>query len=74
MVTPYTFVTVLVPAVLSLYVMAVLVQLPRTRLYRVALLPVVFWTTFRTNMSLDFSWNYMGYDYLNQGLAVSDRP
>ncbi|KAG8220732.1 hypothetical protein J3R82DRAFT_3062 [Butyriboletus roseoflavus] len=51
--------------------MAVLVQLPRTSLYRVALLPIVFWTTFRANKSLDLSWNYPGYGYLNQGLGVS---
>lgn len=69
--TPYTFATILVPTVFSYYVMAVLVQLPRTSLYRTALLPVVFWTTFRANMSLDLSWNYPGHAYLNQGLAVS---
>ncbi|KAG8221635.1 hypothetical protein J3R82DRAFT_1914 [Butyriboletus roseoflavus] len=50
--------------------MAVLVQLPRTGLYRAALLPVVFWMTLRASMSLDFSWNYPGYNYLNRGLAL----
>ena len=73
MVTPYTFTTVLVPALFSFYVMAVLVQLPRTSLYRAALLPVVFWTSFRAYMSLDFSWNHPGYAYLNQILAVSNK-
>ena len=72
-VTPYTFATVLVPALFSFYVMAVLVQLPRTTLYRAALLPVVFWMSFRAYMSLDFSWNHPGYAYRNQGLAVSAK-
>ena len=66
-VTPHTFATTFLPAYFSYYAMAVLVQLPHTRLYRAALLPVVLWTTFRANMSLDFSWNPV---YMNQGLAV----
>lgn len=69
--TPYTFMTIFLPACFSYYVMAILVQLPRSNLYRAALLPAVFWLTFRANMSLDFSWNYPGYDYLNQALSVS---
>ena len=69
--TPYTFATIFLPAILGYYVMAVLVQLPRTRLYRTALLPVVFWITFRASMSLDFSWNKPGYAHLNQALSVS---
>ena len=68
--TAHTFTTTFLPAYFSYYVMAVLVQLPHTRLYRAALLPVVLWTTFRANMSLDFSWNLAGYAYMNQGLAV----
>ena len=70
-VTPYTFTTIFLPAIFSYYVMAVLVQLPHTRLYRAALLLVVFWMTIRANVSLDFSWNYLGYAYFNQGLSVS---
>ena len=70
-VTPYTFATIFVPAFFSYYVMAVLVQLPHSKLYRTALLPVVFWLTFRANMSLDFSGNDPAYDYLNQALSVS---
>lgn len=70
-VTPYSFATIFVPAFFSYYAMAVLVQLPHTTLYRAALLPVVFWLTFRANMSLDLSWNYPGYVYFNQGLSVS---
>ncbi|KAN0101097.1 Membrane bound O-acyl transferase family domain containing protein [Tylopilus felleus] len=66
-VTPHTFATTFLPAYFSYYAMAVLVQLPHTRLYRAALLPVVLWTTFRANMSLDFSWNPA---YMNQGLAL----
>ncbi|KAI9462731.1 membrane bound O-acyl transferase family-domain-containing protein [Boletus coccyginus] len=68
--TPYTFATIFLPAILGYYVMAVLVQLPRTRLYRTALLPVVFWITFRASMSLDFSWNKPGYAHLNQALTL----
>ncbi|KAH0830210.1 membrane bound O-acyl transferase family-domain-containing protein [Lanmaoa asiatica] len=70
-VTPYTFANILLPAIFSFYAMAVLVQLQRAGLYRAALLPMVFWMTFRANMSLDFSWNYPGYAYLNQALALS---
>ncbi|KAF9234627.1 hypothetical protein BU15DRAFT_89926 [Melanogaster broomeanus] len=70
-VTPYTFATVFLPAFLGYYAMAVLVQLPGTRLSRGALLPVVLWMALRANMSLDFSWNYPGLLYLNQGLALA---
>ena len=51
--------------------MAVLVQLPRTSLYRVALLPVVYWLAFRASVSLDLSWNDPSYAQFNEGLAVS---
>ena len=71
MITPYTFTTVLLPVFFSCYVMAVLVQLPRTSLYRTSLLPVVYWLAFRAGMSLDFTWNNPGYDQYNQALAVS---
>ena len=70
-ITRYTFVTVLLPAVFSCYVMAVLVQLPRTSLYRTSLLPIIYWLAFRAGMSLDFTWNTPGYDQYNQALAVS---
>ncbi|KAG6369799.1 membrane bound O-acyl transferase family-domain-containing protein [Boletus reticuloceps] len=69
-VTPYTFAIIFLPAFFSYYAMAVLVQLPDTRFYRAALLPIVFWMSFRANMSLDFTWNYAGYAYLNQGLSL----
>ena len=59
------------PVVLGYYVMAVLVQLPRTKLYRLALLPVVLWLAVRAGMTWDFSWRRSEYAYLNQGLAVS---
>ncbi|KAG9310345.1 membrane bound O-acyl transferase family-domain-containing protein [Chiua virens] len=70
-VTPYTFTATFLPSVFSFYAMAVLVQLPHMGFYRTALLPVVFWLTFRAGMSLDFSWNHPGYVYLNQGLALA---
>ena len=69
--TRYTFAAVLLPALFSFYVMAVLVQLPRTNLYRTSLLPIVYWLVFRAGMSLDFSWNNPGYDLNNMALAVS---
>ena len=71
MITRYTFVTMLLPAIFSCYVMAVLVQLSRTSLYRTSLLPIVYWLAFRAAMSLDFTWNNPGYDQYNQALAVS---
>ena len=67
----YNFDTVFMPVVLGYYVMAVLVQLPRTKLYRLAFLPVMLWLALRAGMSLDFSWGRSEYAYLNQGLAVS---
>ena len=70
-VTRYTFATVLLPASFGYYVMAILVQLPRTRFYRTSLLPIVYWLALRAGMSLDFSWNNPGYDHYNQVLAVS---
>ncbi|KAF9223536.1 hypothetical protein BS17DRAFT_146814 [Gyrodon lividus] len=69
-VTSYTFATVFLPAFLGYYAMAVLVQLSGTRLSRAALLPVVLWMALRACMSMDFSWNYPGLAYLNQGLAL----
>ena len=71
MITQYTFATVLLPVIFSCYVMAVLVQLPRTSLYRTSLLPIVYWLAFRAGMSLDLSWNNPSYDPCNFGLAVS---
>ena len=71
MLTPYNFVTVLLPAFFSFYVMAVLVQLPRTSLYRTSLLPIVYWLAFRAGVSLDFSWNNPGYDKFNMSSVVS---
>ena len=68
--TRYTFATVLLPAFFSLYVMAVLVQLPRTSLYRPSLPPIVYWLAIRTCMSLDFSWNNPDHDQNNMALAV----
>ena len=70
-ITPYTLVTVLLPPIFSCYVMAVLVQLPRTSLYRTSLLPIMYWLAFRAGMSLDFSWNNPGYDLNNMTLVVS---
>ena len=67
----YNFDAVFMPVVLGYYVMAVLVQLPRTKLYRLALLPVVLWLAVRAGMTWDFSWRRSEYAYLNQGLAVS---
>ncbi|KAI9572492.1 hypothetical protein HD554DRAFT_2015192 [Boletus coccyginus] len=69
-VTPYTFATIFVPAMFSYYVMAVLVQLPPAGFYRATLLPVVFWTTLRASMSLDFSGNDLGHSYMNQALTL----
>ncbi|KAF8841251.1 hypothetical protein BDN67DRAFT_901941 [Paxillus ammoniavirescens] len=51
--------------------MAVLVQLPGTRLSRVALLPVVLWMALRAGMSMDFSWNSPTLGHLNHGLALA---
>ena len=70
LITRYTFAAVLLPALFSFYVMAVLVQLPRSSLYRTSLLPIVYWLAFRAGMSLDFSWNNPGYDLNNMALAV----
>lgn len=64
-------VTIFLPVVLGYYVMAVLVQLPRTRLYRLAFLPVVLWLAIRAGMTLDFSQGRSDKAYLNQGLVVS---
>ncbi|KIJ66734.1 hypothetical protein HYDPIDRAFT_174116 [Hydnomerulius pinastri MD-312] len=50
--------------------MAVLVQLPGTRLYRGALLPMVLWMALRVGITMDFSWGYPGLAYLNQGQAL----
>lgn len=60
----------LAPVILSYHVMAVLVQLPRTKLYRVALLPLVLWLALRAGMSLDFSGKQPEYAYLNKALAL----
>ncbi|KAI6037692.1 membrane bound O-acyl transferase family-domain-containing protein [Pisolithus marmoratus] len=49
--------------------MAVLVQLPRTKLYRIALLPLVLWLALRAGVSLDFCGKQPGYAFLNQALA-----
>ena len=70
-ITPYTLITVLLPPIFSCYVMAVLVQLPRTSLYRTSLLPIGYWLAFRAGMSLDFSWNNPNNDQYNHALAVS---
>jgi len=66
----YNLVTVFLPVVLGYYAMAVLVQLPRTKLCRLAFLPAVLWLAIRAGMSLDFSQGSSEYVYLNQGLAV----
>ncbi|KAI6037691.1 hypothetical protein EDC04DRAFT_2897287 [Pisolithus marmoratus] len=63
--------TFLAPAFFTYYVMAVLVQLPRTKLYRVALLPLVLWLALRAGVSLDFSGKQPEYAYLNKGLAIT---
>ncbi|KAH7884617.1 membrane bound O-acyl transferase family-domain-containing protein [Phlebopus sp. FC_14] len=70
-VTPFTFATIYVPAVLSYYVMAILVQLPRMQLYRLALLPLVYVFALRAGLSLDFSGSSPSHVYHNQGLALS---
>ncbi|KAI9462722.1 membrane bound O-acyl transferase family-domain-containing protein [Boletus coccyginus] len=69
-VTPHTFATIFIPAMFTYYLMAVLVQLPPAGFYRAALLPVVFWTTLRASMSLDFSGNDVAYAHLNQALTL----
>lgn len=60
----------LAPVFLSYYAMAVLVQLQRTKLYRVALLPLVFWLALRAGTSLDFSGGQPEYAYFNKGMAL----
>ncbi|KAI6047014.1 membrane bound O-acyl transferase family-domain-containing protein [Pisolithus marmoratus] len=61
----------LAPAFFTYYAMAVLVQLPRTKLYRIALLPLVLWLALRAGVSLDFSGKQPRYAFLNKGLASS---
>ncbi|KAI6108921.1 membrane bound O-acyl transferase family-domain-containing protein [Pisolithus croceorrhizus] len=61
----------LAPVFLSFYAMAVLVQLPRTKLYRVALLPLVFWLSLRAGTCLDFSRGQPELRYFNKGLALA---
>ncbi|KAI6045931.1 membrane bound O-acyl transferase family-domain-containing protein [Pisolithus marmoratus] len=63
--------TFLAPAFFTYYVMAVLVQLPRTKLYRIALLPLVLWLALRAGVSLDFSGKQPRYTFLNKALASS---
>ncbi|KAL4063516.1 hypothetical protein V8B97DRAFT_1530451 [Scleroderma yunnanense] len=63
--------TIFLPALLGYYTMAVLVQLPRTKLYRLALLPAVVWSTIIAGMTLDFSWRRPEYVYLNEALAAT---
>ncbi|KAL4073182.1 hypothetical protein V8B97DRAFT_1869353, partial [Scleroderma yunnanense] len=66
----YNLATIFLPILLGYYVMAVLVQLPGTKLYRQALLPAVLWLTTTAGMALDFSSNRPEYAHLNQGLAL----
>lgn len=61
----------LAPVFLSFYAMAVLVQLPRTKLYRMALLPLVFWLSLRAGTCLDFSRGQPELRYFNKGLALA---
>lgn len=61
----------LAPVFFGYYATAVLVQLPRTKLYRVALLPLVFWLAIRAGTSLDFSRGQSEFLYLNKGLALA---
>ena len=63
--------TIFLPVVLGYYVMAVLVQLPKTKLFRLALLPVVVWLIFTAGMTLDFSWRQPEYAYTNLIFAAS---
>ncbi|KAI6028994.1 membrane bound O-acyl transferase family-domain-containing protein [Pisolithus marmoratus] len=63
----------LAPAFFTYYAMAVLVQLPRTKLYRIALLPLVLWLALRAGVSLDFSGKQPSYGFLNKGLALISR-
>ncbi|KAL4077993.1 hypothetical protein J3A83DRAFT_4399051 [Scleroderma citrinum] len=51
--------------------MAVLVQLPRTKRYRLALLPVVVWSTVTAGMTLDFSFGHLESAHNNQSLAIA---
>lgn len=62
---------VLLPALLGYYVMAVLVQLRRTKLLRAALLPLVLWFSARSVMIVDFSGQRPEKAMANYPLAVS---
>ncbi|KAL4063520.1 hypothetical protein V8B97DRAFT_1529727, partial [Scleroderma yunnanense] len=67
----YNLITTFLPVLLGYYVMAVLVQLPGTKLHRLALLPVIVWSTITAGMTLDFSFGHPEFAHINQGLAVS---
>ncbi|KAL4078468.1 hypothetical protein V8B97DRAFT_2021521 [Scleroderma yunnanense] len=64
----YNLTTILLPVLLCYYVMAVLVQLPSTKLYRQALFPAVVWLTVIAGITLDFSWGRPELVHCNQTL------
>ncbi|EGN98972.1 hypothetical protein SERLA73DRAFT_108219 [Serpula lacrymans var. lacrymans S7.3] len=64
------FSTYFLPLLVSYYALAVLVQLPRTYLFRLALLPITLWLAFRAGVNLDLSWADPQRSFLNQGLVL----
>ncbi|KAF9524844.1 membrane bound O-acyl transferase family-domain-containing protein [Crepidotus variabilis] len=67
-----TFAQCFVPAILSYYLTAVLVLIPRTLVLRLALLPVTLLLAYRSLLRLDFA-SDLGewYNFLNQGHALA---
>ena len=64
--------THILPAIALYYVSAVLVIIPRTSSFRLALLPLSLWSTFRAVTSVDIAlaWNEPGFRCLDFGFGV----
>lgn len=69
--TPVGVLACLLPAYLGYYTMAVLVLLPRTRQYRLSLLPIALWLAFRAATTYNLNGGNPKMNAANYGICVS---
>jgi hypothetical protein len=66
----HSFCYVLLPPFLCYYVTAVLVLIPETHIFRLAILPGTLYLAFRGATQIDMSFGDNRFLYLNQGATV----
>ena len=69
-ITPARFISGVLPVYLCYYIMALLVILPGTRYYRLALLPIGLYLAFRAGTTYDVSCGDPAQKYRNYGQCV----